>query len=46
MLIVMLILVKNDEDEMFIDCCLVCNSRVNDDNDAVLQNSNMQSFGN
>ena len=42
----MLILVKNDEDEMYIDCCLVCNSRMNDDNDAVLHNIIMQRFGN
>ena len=41
MLIIMLIFVKNDEDETFIDYCLICNSRINDDNDVVLQNSNM-----
>ena len=37
---------KNDEDEMIIDYCLICNSRINDNDDVVLQNSNMQRFGN
>ena len=44
MLIVMLILVKNDEKGMFIDCYWVGNSRVNDANDVILQNSSMQGF--
>ena len=39
MLIVMLVFVQNDEDEMFIGCCLMCNSRSNDSNDVSLQNS-------
>ena len=36
-----LVFVKNDEDETFIDYCLVCNSKINNGNDVVLQNSNM-----
>ena len=39
-LIAMLIFMKNDEDEMIIGYCLVYNSRTNDDNEVVLQNSN------
>ena len=33
--------VKNDEDKTIIDYCLVHNSKINDDNDVVLQNNNM-----
>ena len=40
-LIVMLVFVKKNEDETFIDYCLVCSSRINDDNDEILQISNM-----
>ena len=45
MLITMLIFVKNDEDEMLIGYCLICNSRINNNNDVRLQNSSMQRFG-
>ena len=34
----MLIFVKNDEDEMIIDYCLVRNNKINEDNNVVLQN--------
>ena len=37
----MLFFMQNDEDEMIIDYCLVCNRGINEDNDVVLQNSNM-----
>ena len=33
--------VENDEDETFIEYCLVCNSRINVDNDVILQNISM-----
>ena len=40
-LIVTLIFMQNDEDEMLRGCCLVCNSRTNNNNVVRLQNSSM-----
>ena len=34
----MLIFMKNDEDKMIIDYCLVRNNKINEDNNVVLQN--------
>ena len=40
-LIVTLTFMQNDVDEMLRGCCLICNSRTNNNNDVRLQNSSM-----